>query len=180
MRKMNIFKALLVVLVLSLCVFISGCRTPKYDVAYINGKLDATGFTSYVYEKTIKAGDILLLEEKTNATQQGDKFLVKTEVSKLSAVEETEKYTKEETEETVAIAADPITLTITETDFSEVEVTKDSLTGTVKDDVNVLGYAVKGLNIKIDLANEKVANVEITYVDAETNFVVTVKVQYNY
>lgn len=185
MKKMYILKSLLVILILSLVVFVSGCKTPKpepqtYDVAYINEKLDATGFTSYFYQKIITSGEIVLLEENTNVTSQGDKYLVKTEISKLTSIEEQKKYDVQESEEEVEIASDPITLTIQESDFSTVEVTENSLEGNVKDEANILGYKVNSLTLKIKLENSKVATIELSYVDVETNLTVKVIVKYSY
>ena len=103
MKRIFILKSLLVILILSLVVFVSGCKTPKpepepqtYDVAYINEKLDATGFTSYFYQKIITSGEIVLLEENTNVTLQDDKYLVKTEISKLASLEDSKKYDVQE------------------------------------------------------------------------------------
>ncbi len=185
MKKINILKSLVIIFVLSLVVFIAGCKTPtpeppKYDVSYINDKLDATGFTSYFYQKIITSGEITLLEENTNVTSQGDKYLVKTEISKLASLEDSKKYDVQETEEVVEIASDPIKLTIQESDFSTVEVTEISLVGTVKDEANILGYSVKDLTLKISLENSKPASIELTYVDVETNLTVKVIVKYSY
>lgn len=185
MKKINIFKSLLVVLVFSLIIFIFGCKTPtpetpKYDVAYINEKLDATGFTSYFYQKTIKSGEIILLEENTNVSLKDGKYLVKTEILKLNTIDNQTKYDVQENEEEVEIAEDPIKLSLKESDFNNVEVSENSLTGTVKDDANILGFSVKNLNLKINLNNSKVSNIELSYTDVETNLIVKVIVKYNY
>ena len=184
--KNNTLKTLLIlILVLPLFVFITGCKGPdpqptKYDVAYINDLLDATGFQSYFYQKTIKSGETLLLEENTNVILQDSKYVVKTEISKLATLDSTQKYIIEESEEEVEIVNNPISLEIKDEDFSSVEVTENSLTGNVKDDANVLGYAVKNLSLKINLSNSKVASIEVNYVDVETNLNVKVLIKYNY
>ena len=169
MKKINIYKILLVLLLVLPLFTVVGCgdkpdpqKDPEYNVEYINNNLKAEGFTSYFYQKTIKSGEMLLVEKNINVSKKDDKYLVKTE----------------ETEELVEIASDPILLTLTEDDFETVTVTSTSLEGKVKEGKNVLGYVVSELNIKISLNSNGVTQIELTYVDQ--SLTVKVVVKYNY
>ena len=57
---------------------------------------------------------------------------------------------------------------------------ENSLEGNVKDETNILGYKVNSLILKIKLENSKVATIELSYVDVETNLTVKVIVKYSY
>ena len=185
MKKINIYKILLVLLIVLPLFTVVGCgdkpdpqKDPEYNVEYINNNLKAEGFTSYFYQKTIKSGEMLLVEKNINVSKKDDKYLVKTEETKINSLDSSSKYSTEETEELVEIASDPILLTLTEDDFETVTVSSTSLEGKVKEGKNVLGYVVSELNIKISLNSNGVTQIELTYVDQ--SLTVKVVVKYNY
>jgi len=124
--------------------------------------------------------EIILLEENTNVSLKDGKYLVKTEILKLNTIDNQTKYDVQENEEEVEIAEDPIKLSLKESDFNDVQVSENSLTGNVKDDANILGFSVKNLNLTVNLNNSKVSNIELSYTDVETNLIVKVIVKYNY
>ena len=140
--------------------------------------MKADNFQSYFYQKTITNDDVLLLEENTTVTKQDDKYVVKTEITKLNPLDESSKYKTEEKEEVVTIASDPITLELKEDDFETVNVTSTSLTGKVKNGSNILGYEVQNLNIAIKLTSNGVSEIELSYLDGD--FAVKILVKYNY
>ncbi len=184
MNKNFKFKNLILFLfAIILTLFIIGCKTPEeqFDVAYINSHLDAIEFNKYEWTKTINSGDFLLLEEVKIAEKQETEFVIKTTIKKLTNISNAENYETVEAEEVLELAENPISFEINEEDFAVVEVKKNSLTGSVKDVANVLGYSVKNLQIKIELNdNLKVSQVELSYVDPTTEFIVKLVVKYDY
>ncbi len=184
MKKNYIFK-LFIILVLFLSLFIiSGCKepdkAPEYNVEYFNSKLDASGFVGYSYTKTIKSEDILLLEEKANLSIVDSKYVLSKEIKRLDDIASDHPLVIENTREEVEVLEDPIQLTIEESDFDSFNVTEKLLTGKIKETSKVLGYLVNDLDLTIELSNEKVAKISISYDDINTGFKVDMVINYLY
>ena len=184
MKKNYIFK-IFIILVLFLSLFIiSGCKEPEkapdYNVEYFNSKLDASGFTGYSYTKTIKSDDIMLLEEKANLSIVDSKYILSKEIKRLDDITSDKPLVIENTKEEVEVLEDPIQLTIEESDFDSVNVNEKVLTGKIKETSKVLGYDVNNLELTIELSNEKVVKISISYNDIKTGLKVDMVINYLY
>lgn len=178
-------KKLVLSFILVLCLgLLSACKS--YSVAHINENLKNDGFTSYSYTRTISSGEILLLEEKTNATLDGSDYKLQTTLKQLAGLDSDVDYIEETSESTASASDLAIELKLEEEDFEKghIKVSKTTLTGALEDSKieKVLGISsAKDVDISVALTNDlKVANIRIQYTDTTTNFTVNISIYYTY
>jgi len=167
------------------CEYVDGkCECGAFlilkDVTSINEHLDINGFVSYEYSRVITFSEVVLLEETTHATQNGETYDVHKVIEKLN---EEGEYITEETDSSEPKESFKIDLQLLEEYFETVTVDNNILEGLVIDGYSdaVLGYLAENINVKVELTqNLKVSYILITYVDVETGFNVTLSIKYNY
>lgn len=181
MKNKNLVLSFILVLCLGL---LAACKS--YSVDYINENLKNDGFSSYSYTRTIKSGETLLLEEKTNASLNGTDYKLETTLKQLAGLDSDIDYVEESSTSTASASDLAIKLKLEEEDFEKghLKVYKTGLTGILHDSKveKVLGItSAKDVDISVALTSDlKVSNIRIQYTDTTTNFTVNINIYYTY
>lgn len=151
----------------------------KLRIEYFNQNLVNTNYKSITYNKKIEFSGMTLLEENTKSEFNGSVYNITSVIKKLNnsgQIEETTE-TKEDTEPT------EIALQLKEEYFVSVNLNDLVLEGKINDSssISFINVQAKNIEVKVALNNDlKVSLITIKYIDAETNFNVSISVTYNY
>lgn len=174
--------------------FLIACKS--YEVSYINERLIIDDCISVKYVKTIYSNDVLLYEEKIESLRNNDVFNQNIKVKELAPLDSELPYIETSEEKNVSFDDLKMNLNLKEEYFNkaQLKISKTSLLGKLKNDMvfEALGISnASNASIDIKLISDdsliseendsfRIKNINIYYLDTNSNFKVSICVYYEY
>lgn len=175
-------------ILLFIFIFTIGCSKndnseEEKSVDYINEHLNASRYTNFTLQKTIKSDDVILLEKNITSTLANSVYTIVTIEKKLDITNSDGLYSITTSETKKMSIENPISLNLQEEYFDEVSITSKKLIGIINEEYSedALGITnVTDITLNIILNDSlKVQSITVSYID-KSGYNILINVMYNY